>query len=386
MTVADAPLAGRRVVFTGKLAAMRREEARRWVEAAGGRVLSAVSSRTDLLVVGLEGWPVLADGRISRKLAAAEGLRRHGRGPEIVSERDFLQRLGLRPAGPVAPGRYSLDQAARILGVPPRRLARWQHFGLVRADEAGRLPFQDLVGLKQIAALLAGGRLTVSRLARSLEELRSLLQVERPLSQLRVLEQAGDLVAELEGLRFDPSGQLRLFGDEPGLADAEAARQADIEAWFDYGLDCEDAGRWLDAEAAYRRVLQQDPEFAEAHFNLGNVYQARGQLPAAVAAYRRAAEARHWELAARACYNLGYALDELGRLEEAAAALRRCLVLDPGYLDAYFNLALVQERQQDYAAAAASWREYLLRDRDSDWSRLARRHLHLVERALHRRQ
>ncbi len=46
------PLAGKTLVFTGTLRSLTREEARRLVEAQGGRVASAVSRKVDLLVVG----------------------------------------------------------------------------------------------------------------------------------------------------------------------------------------------------------------------------------------------------------------------------------------------------------------------------------------------
>ena len=45
-------LAGKTVVLTGALATMTREEAKEAVSAAGGRVVSSVSSKTDLVVVG----------------------------------------------------------------------------------------------------------------------------------------------------------------------------------------------------------------------------------------------------------------------------------------------------------------------------------------------
>ena len=52
--------------------------------------------------------------------------------------------------------------------------------------------------------------------------------------------------------------------------------------------------------AEYRAALAIDPDYAEAHYNLGNALLIRGRVPAAVAEYRRAlairpdfAKARH---------------------------------------------------------------------------------------------
>jgi DNA ligase (NAD+) len=48
----DSPLAGKTVVLTGTLAGLTRSEAKRRVEAAGGKVAGSVSRKTDLLVAG----------------------------------------------------------------------------------------------------------------------------------------------------------------------------------------------------------------------------------------------------------------------------------------------------------------------------------------------
>src|SRR5215813_11301897 len=63
-----------RVTFTGKLASLSRKEACQIVYDGGGEVTPSVSRRTSLVVVGMEGWPLLPDGMISSKLKRAEEL------------------------------------------------------------------------------------------------------------------------------------------------------------------------------------------------------------------------------------------------------------------------------------------------------------------------
>jgi len=46
------PLAGKTLVFTGRLSDMTREEAKRLVESLGGKVASSVSRKVDYVVVG----------------------------------------------------------------------------------------------------------------------------------------------------------------------------------------------------------------------------------------------------------------------------------------------------------------------------------------------
>jgi len=60
---AEGPLAGKTVVITGTLASMSRQQATVAAQAAGARVASSVSARTDLLVVGAEPGTKLARAR-----------------------------------------------------------------------------------------------------------------------------------------------------------------------------------------------------------------------------------------------------------------------------------------------------------------------------------
>ena len=54
------------------------------------------------------------------------------------------------------------------------------------------------------------------------------------------------------------------------------------------GLAMTAAARYREAERCYRRALNVKPEMAEAHSNLGNLYQEQGRLPEALASYELA--------------------------------------------------------------------------------------------------
>jgi DNA ligase (NAD+) len=71
---------GKTLVFTGSMEEMTRAEAKQQAEAAGGRVASSVSKKTDYLVVG---------GKPGSKAKKAEEL-----GVEVLLEGQFLKKLG----------------------------------------------------------------------------------------------------------------------------------------------------------------------------------------------------------------------------------------------------------------------------------------------------
>jgi NAD-dependent DNA ligase len=77
------------VAFTGRLACMTRAEAFEVVRQHGGMPSQAVTKRTNLLIVGELGWPLLDDGRPSNKLTRATTY-----GIAVVSERRFLEWIG----------------------------------------------------------------------------------------------------------------------------------------------------------------------------------------------------------------------------------------------------------------------------------------------------
>ena len=76
------PLAGTSIVLTGGLESMSREEAIEAAQAAGARVASSVSKKTDFVVVGTDP---------GSKAAKAEQL-----GVQIIDEKEFRKRLGRR--------------------------------------------------------------------------------------------------------------------------------------------------------------------------------------------------------------------------------------------------------------------------------------------------
>jgi len=94
--------------------------------------------------------------------------------------------------------------------------------------------------------------------------------------------------------------------------------------------------RLSEAQASYVQALKVDPDYADAHYNLGVVLQDLGRMSEAGASYVRALKLN--PQLAKAQNNLGIVLQDLGRTSEAEASYRRALEIDPGYADAHSNL------------------------------------------------
>lgn len=108
---------------------------------------------------------------------------------------------------------------------------------------------------------------------------------------------------------------------------------------FDRAVEHHRAGRVEQAEALYRKVVEQSPQHDRALFLLGALCLASQRFEEALSFSRRAAQADAHN--AHYLCNWGEALRRLGRLEEAAEVLVQAVSRRPDLPEASFNLALV---------------------------------------------
>jgi tetratricopeptide (TPR) repeat protein len=128
----------------------------------------------------------------------------------------------------------------------------------------------------------------------------------------------------------------------------------DLQAPFEEGVTALKAGRFDQAEAAFKSVLRGGGDLAYVHNNLGIVYQGRGQHPQAVAAFREAIRRDPRYVAPRV--GLGASLAALGQLPEATRELEQALVLAPREPVTRLQLAKAHERSRDWAGAVEQYR------------------------------
>ena len=124
--------------------------------------------------------------------------------------------------------------------------------------------------------------------------------------------------------KFEPQGYSTL----PALVNIDQA--------FAAALQQQRAGQFIEAAAAYRQILEINPDQPEVYYNLGLVLKMRGQLTEAVAAYAQALNLR--PRFPEAINNLGATLESLGQLDEAEDIFRHALVLEPDSADGWSNL------------------------------------------------
>jgi len=242
------------VAFTGRLACMTRAEAFEVVRQHGGAPSQAVTKRTNLLIVGELGWPLLDDGRPSNKLTRATAYR-----IPVVSERRFLEWIGKAvPEG--LQKTYSGEQLSALSKLYSETIQELVQFGLLD-ERGGCFGFRDLASARQIAKLLADG-VRLSEIVRGVSEIRRWLP-EAGLSSVRLCPGPGKtLEVEQPAGRTDKRGQF-LFavdGSEQSPDDLFAKAQT-----------AEEAGDIAEAERLYRILMKSDPRDASAPFNLGNM-------------------------------------------------------------------------------------------------------------------
>lgn len=377
-------LRGAEVAFTGRLASMTRREAEEIVCAHGGRSISFPGRGTDYLVVGQDGWPIRRDGRVSRKLGKARALQKQGHAISLLTEEEFLEKMGFGEHREQIHRLYTLAQLTRILGVPRDRLRHWVRRGFVKPTKTvHRLAFFDFSQVASTKALwnLARAGVPLERIRRSLHQLQTWLPgMSNPLAQLHFLEHDRQILVRLADRRVaDPGGQLYFsFMDfAPGVPESELLAippaPGSGENWFELGLRHEEEGRLEEAVKAYRQALLSSGPDPVVCFNLGNTLYALGRKEQAAERFLQAVELDPEYV--EAWNNLGNAVADLGDWEEAVRAYRRALQVEPLYGDAHYNLAEALTQRGRPEEARQHWRAYLRLDPRSSWADHARERL-----------
>jgi len=244
---------------------------------------------------------------------------------------------------------FDTAQAARIIGVSPRRVRQCVGAGLVAPDRDPRgrwqFGFVDLVVLRTMRGLVTKG-VPMPQVARVLDSLRRQIGA-RALSRLTIYADGRRVVAWDGRTRWQPDSGQFLFNFEAARVVRNAGKVATLRAGAKRAREKAEptatAEEWCDLALELER---ESPE--EAHVNLGCLLHAAGEHGAAERHYRRAL--KYDPAHALAWYDLGVLLEDRDRSGEALPCYERAIAADDELADAHYNLALLYEqggRKQD---------------------------------------
>lgn len=122
-----------------------------------------------------------------------------------------------------------------------------------------------------------------------------------------------------------------------------------LEEQYNAGLLHAQAGRWKEAEASFSKAVKFDPKDADAHVQLGHVYQYLKRYPEAVTAYQQATTLRPDDL--EAFLSLGDASMQVKDYAGAANAFRKATELAPKNAVAFKSLGIAYNAGKKYLEA-----------------------------------
>ncbi len=274
-----------------------------------------------------------------------------------------------------------------MLKLSEKRLRAWEQQGLIAGGDS--FAFKDLLAMRALLKL-SESKIPPKQIRLAMESLkRKLTGIQEPLRELRIVSDGKRISVQVAGQKMEAiSGQLLFNFDasetpevrtlsqsnaksEP---DSAAAAAEAAEDWFQQGLALEESGATAEqAQEAYSRAVELNPNAAGALVNLGTIAFRARRLRDAAAYYTRAIEADpRYPLAH---FNLGNIFDELGQIDAARRHYELALQLNPDYGDAVFNLALIAERKNENMQAVKYWKSYLKLDGTSTWAAQARKQL-----------
>ena len=271
---------------------------------------------------------------------------------------------------------YSTQHIADLLGLSESRIRDYVRRNLLcpQRNAMGhfRFSFQDVVFLRA-AKGLTDAAISVRQSNRALSKLKDDLSQLESLSAVRIYANGSVVEVRDDEKAWEvESGQLTMNFSIQELAAnvAELARSAaggeekaledlDSDEWYNLGLDLEEVDP-TQAPDAYREAIRLDPFNADAHVNLGRLYQLSGDLKGATRHYQLALATRPEHQLAN--YNLGTIFDEQDDCERAEMFYRKANMVP----DAHYNLARIHELAGDEINARRHLRLYhRLIDQDS---------------------
>jgi tetratricopeptide (TPR) repeat protein len=338
LPLADHPLQGQTLFLVGRLSGLTRRRLDTLVRVRDGRLATRPGNRVTLIAFGHSAIAhALSDGRV----ALPAGLPATA---PLISENVLRRTLGLLEPPEAVERGMGRAEIERLSGLSPNLVSCLVLFDVLEpVDE--RFGYRDLVAAREAARLLKRG----VAIGDVLEAATALRRRGTHLAEARLAEgPTGELLREVAGQLAELSGQLTMPLERKAhslddlLAEAEQA---------------EDEGDHATAESLYATAMRADTTDPVLPFNLGNVFQAQGRPTEAKVAWQIAV-ARDPAFA-EAWYNLALAAEDEQQADLAVAQYRRAAQAQPDWPDAHFNLALLLTTLDRCGEALAAWERFL---------------------------
>jgi tetratricopeptide (TPR) repeat protein len=248
---------------------------------------------------------------------------------------------------------FTTSEVAKILNLRDSRIRSFVRAGFLAPARGHKktlqFTFQDVLFLKTAKGLL-DSRVPAKRVIRMLSSLKRQLAKDQHLASIKIYAD-GDRVIALDGKsRWQPdSGQFLFNFDARSvmqkaklpLPRPKKVKELSADHWFNLAMELESSSI-EEAQRAYHRALQLDPQMAAAHLNLGKLYHDAKDTKKAEAHYRAAVANAPEDPAP--LFNLGVLMEDIKRPEKALIAYRAAVKVDPSFGDAHYNLGLLLER------------------------------------------
>ena len=286
-----------------------------------------------------------------------------------------------RPPSAVAVGvdGYTTREVARATGFAPGRVRAFAHRGLLAPTRTGkgelRFTFADMALLRTAQRLL-GPAVSTRKALSTLTKLRRELagREDKTLSGLPlaasgnaiVMREGGGLwdartgQGHLEFAAMNAGGKVVAISRPAAPAGARVAHVGvpdteanalDSDDWYNLGLDFEETAP-SKAPLAYRQAIDINPANADAHVNLGRLFQVKGDIKRAKRHYQMALHATPEHQLA--LYNMGTVFDELDEPDTALGYYQQA----PDVPDAHYNTARIFEMRGDEVTSRRHMRRY----------------------------
>lgn len=151
----------------------------------------------------------------------------------------------------------------------------------------------------------------------------------------------------------DLIGQQRAREDFKRHLETATLNPADATAHYNLGLIYQQRGQLEDARARFLRAVEIDPGEIDAHYQLGRISREQGRMAEAIQHFDAVVQRHEDHSQSEVWREVGHAYFDAGQLEDARAAFERFLSKRPSDAEGHYRYGLTLARLGRQEAAAA---------------------------------